>query len=118
MNIRADAAAPAKSGRGILTAGNPDATYLKLYIFCKCMDEKILVYGLVVFAIILLAWTVAGALRLAPVAAALRPSPVAAVSTIGTDDVCKMPDGYPGGGEPRATRGGPASGGRIGDGGS
>lgn len=52
------------------------------------MDEKIIVYGLVVFAIILLAWTVASA---------LKPAPVAAASTIGTDDICRMPDGYPGG---------------------
>ncbi len=52
------------------------------------MDEKIMVYGLVVVAIVLLAWTVAGA---------LRPTPVAAASTIGTDDSCRMPDGYPGG---------------------
>ncbi len=52
------------------------------------MDEKIMVYGLVVVAIVLLAWTVAGA---------LRPAPVAAASTIGTDDICRMPDGYSGG---------------------
>ncbi len=53
------------------------------------MDEKTVAYGLVVFAIILLAWTVAGA---------LRPTPVAAdANTIGTDDICRMPDGYPGG---------------------
>lgn len=50
------------------------------------MDEKILLYGLVVFAIILLAWTVAGA---------LRPAPVAAATAV--DDACKMPDGYAGG---------------------
>lgn len=54
------------------------------------MDEKILVYGLVVVAIVLLAWTVAGALKPAPVAAA-------AGGAIGTDDACRMPDGYAGG---------------------
>lgn len=53
------------------------------------MDEKIMVYGLVVAAIVLLAWTVAGALKPVPVAAA--------AGSIGTDDACKMPDGYPGG---------------------
>lgn len=53
------------------------------------MDEKILVYGLVVFAVVLLAWTVAGALKPAPVAAA--------AGAAGVDDICKMPDGYPGG---------------------
>ena len=48
-----------------------------------------MVYGLVVVAIILLAWTVAGA---------LKPTPVAAAGpNLGTDDICKMPDGYPGG---------------------